>query len=227
MTEPAPHPIDAPLPAVLFPTEVASWLSWRLPPEATLLTMESAAAAAFAPGRRAEFTHGRSCARQALHQLGLEAGGIPVGASREPLWPTGIVGSISHAGTAATAGVARAGGNIVNLGLDLEPDEPLDAELVAQVCRPTEIARLAISDADPARAARHVFAMKEAVYKALWPVQRRFLEFHDVEVHGGSGRGTFGVTIHNGRCPPETAARLEGRFARIGTMFVAGVVLGK
>lgn len=223
----ASFPIDAPLPAILFPAEVASWLSWRLPPEATLVATESAAAAAFAPGRRAEFTHGRACARQALHQLGLEAVGIPVGTSREPLWPTGIVGSISHAGTAAAAAVARAGSTIVNLGLDLEPDEPLDAELVAQVCRPAEIARLAMSDADPARAARHVFVMKEAVYKALWPVQRRFLEFTDVEVHSGSRPGTFGVTIHDGRCPADLAARLQGRFAPIGTMFVAGVVLGK
>ena len=47
--------------------------------------------------RKAEFLAGRYCARAALAQLdGSLAVNIGIGANREPLWPPGFVGSITH-----------------------------------------------------------------------------------------------------------------------------------
>ncbi|WP_405845207.1 4'-phosphopantetheinyl transferase [Streptomyces platensis] len=46
--------------------------------------------------RRREFTTARSCAREALRRLGHPTVPIPRGRSGAPLWPAGVVGSITH-----------------------------------------------------------------------------------------------------------------------------------
>jgi 4'-phosphopantetheinyl transferase EntD len=64
------------------------------------------------------------------------------------------------------------------LGIDIEPAETLDPELLDLIARPDERAR--IND-DPLRG-RVLFAAKEAVYKATHPLDGIFLEHHDVEI---------------------------------------------
>ena len=90
----------------LFPPGAATVLSLAAGEAGALTPVELGFTATFAPVRLAEFRHGRACARLALGRIGAGAHDIPVGASREPIWPTGVVGSISHAGTAAAAVVA-------------------------------------------------------------------------------------------------------------------------
>jgi 4'-phosphopantetheinyl transferase EntD len=46
--------------------------------------------------RRREFVTARACAREALAQLGLPAQPIPAGPRGEPVWPQGVVCSITH-----------------------------------------------------------------------------------------------------------------------------------
>ena len=51
-----------------------------------------------APKRQAEFLCGRIAAHEAMRRLGIEYWRAPIGIgrSREPLWPHGVAGSISH-----------------------------------------------------------------------------------------------------------------------------------
>jgi len=65
----------------------------------------------------------------------------------------------------------------------VEPLEPLPAEIYAMVVTPGEHAQIA---GDPI-AARLLFVIKEAVYKATHPVDRIFLDHHDVEVDLAAG----------------------------------------
>lgn len=59
-------------------------------------------------GRRREFITARRCARSALATLGSPASGpIRPGPRREPLWPTGVVGSITHCAGYRAAAVAQ------------------------------------------------------------------------------------------------------------------------
>ena len=74
-------------------------------------------------------------------------------------------------------------------------------------------------------AAKLAFSMKEAAYKALWPVLRSFLEFHDIETVVDEAQGRFSVASRTGRCPDDLAARIDGRFQRVGELFAAGAVL--
>src|SRR5262245_27478480 len=70
--------------------------------------------------RQAEFACGRRCARRALAMLGIENFPLVPGPHRAPLWPSGVVGSITHCTDLCAAVVARAG-RIQSLGLDAEP----------------------------------------------------------------------------------------------------------
>lgn len=74
--------------------------------------------------RRREFTTGRACARLALERLGIGAVAIPNGERGEPLWPSGVVGSITHCRGYCGCAVAKAG-DVVVVGIDAEVHEPL------------------------------------------------------------------------------------------------------
>src|SRR5262245_35993885 len=56
--------------------------------------------------RREEFLTARTCARQALMQLGFPMLPIRRGKKREPIWPAGVVGSITHCQGYRAAAVA-------------------------------------------------------------------------------------------------------------------------
>jgi len=149
--------------------------------QGTLFPEEAAAVANAVPRRRAEFIAGRGCARQALVQLGQPAHTIPSGQDRAPIWPEGIVGSISHCDSLAIAVVARRADGFLSLGVDIEAASPLEAELIESICTPAERQNLA-SAGDAGLLAKTIFSIKESAYKAQYPLTRTMLEFHEVEV---------------------------------------------
>jgi 4'-phosphopantetheinyl transferase EntD len=196
--------------AGLFPPGVACVCSRAAPAGAALLPEEAAAATAFAPVRLAEFRPGRDCARRALLRLGVNAVAIPVGPRREPLWPAGIVGSLSHAGPVAAAAVARREA-FAAIGLDIETDAPLDPALIGIICRPEEIHGLPAAGAG-ARA-KLLFSAKESVYKALWPLVQRFIDFQEVEVRLDARGDSFSVHAHGDSGLAQPVAAVRGRVA--------------
>ncbi len=146
----------------------------------SLTASECQSTSAMAPRRLLEFTAGRTCAHEALALLGVPSSGVPIGPQREPRWPLGVVGSISHSKDLAVAAVAPL--TLLHaIGIDVEPALPLDADLLGRICSPAELARLQ-SGPDSALRAKLVFSAKESVYKCLWPSTRQFLEFSDVEI---------------------------------------------
>jgi 4'-phosphopantetheinyl transferase EntD len=222
MTGPAAPPALADL-AALYPPGVAVCVAASDTALDALLPEELTGTARFVPARLADYRRGRHCARRALAALGLSAGAIPFGRSREPVWPTGVVGSITHAGGVAAAAVARAS-DWRGLGLDLEDDAPLDAELVERICTPRETASFAASGLAGALAAKLSFCCKEAAYKALWPVLRRFLDFHQLEICWQADR-RFTVVAQGEGCPPELATALDGRWCPSGRWLAAAAWL--
>ena len=149
-------------------------------PQPPLVGSENSSTTNMSPRRLVEFTAGRACARAALHELDMAPCAVPVGHNREPVWPDGTVGSITHSGEFAAA-VAAPVSVLGAIGIDIEPAEPLEAELIARICLPTELSRLG-DWTDTPRWAKALFAAKEAVYKCLWPRTSLFLEFDEVEL---------------------------------------------
>src|SRR5882757_1538223 len=135
------------------------------------------------PNGQREFLDGRLCAAQALRCLGAGSTHVGMAADRAPVWPDGVVGSITHSGGFAAAAVAWAA-DIAGLGIDSEQAiDPAAAHDIAAVCM--------VDEATLFRAAHgrsfcefctFVFSAKEAVFKCLFPLTRKFLEFSDVRI---------------------------------------------
>jgi 4'-phosphopantetheinyl transferase EntD len=128
------------------------------------------------PERVEGFRLGREAAHRALVQLGRDDGPILAGPDREPLWPAGVTGSISHA---ARIGVALVGLSEMTAGVGIDIEARRAApELADQVPRPEELRWL--DEAEPARREHLVLALfsaKESVFKAFFPRVGRFFGF--------------------------------------------------
>jgi 4'-phosphopantetheinyl transferase EntD len=158
-------------------------------PDAELLPEEKAQLGRAIEGRVREFATARSCARKALQSLGLEPGPILRGAKREPLWPAGVVGSITHCRLYRAAAVAL-NRDFTAIGIDAEPDEALPEGVAGKVLLAKERAWL-----ERAPAGTHwdrlIFSAKESVYKAWFPLTGRWLGFDDAVVSVDPRAGTF------------------------------------
>ncbi len=138
-----------------------------------LFAIEEAAVSRAVAGRRAEFMAGRQAARAALKALGHPPVAIPMAEDRAPVWPDGVVGSLSHCRAACIAVVAKAD-RIASLGVDIEPFDPLPEDIVHEIGREDEIAGIG---PDRRLAARQLFSAKEAAYKAQYPLTRTLFGF--------------------------------------------------
>ena len=139
--------------------------------------------------RRREFVTGRARAREALAGLGLPPSPIGSGAKGEPLWPAGVTGSITHCERYRASAVARSS-SVLMLGIDAERNAPLREGIWEQVAhgREREL-RDGSSDGGPHLDAV-LFSAKEAIFKAWYPLTRRWLGFGDAEL-AIDGSGTF------------------------------------
>ena len=102
---------------------------------------------------------------------------MPRGQDRSPIWPRGFVGSLAHDDRMCVAAIALRS-DVPSLGVDIEPNEPLDDNLVPLVSNPPEQRRYS---QDILRS-RLLFVIKEATYKAVYPLDKCFLDFHDIHV---------------------------------------------
>src|SRR5712691_8152343 len=87
--------------------------------------------------RRREFEIGRACARKALGRLGMNEVAILIGPQREPIWPAGIVASLTHCKGYCAAAAALAA-DVSGLGIDAELLAPLPHRVIDMVCRESE-----------------------------------------------------------------------------------------
>lgn len=165
---------------------------------------EFAIVARAVPSRVAEFTAGRTAARLALTDLGHPGAAISKGPGGNPLWPPGIVGSLSHGGGFCIAAAAPAA-QALALGLDLEPFLPLSPDIAVEVCTESETARLHNQPDAPDLPLR-IFGAKEAGYKALYPLTGQLLDFDAFDVALSTDRTRFQITTlcHLGPFPAGT-----------------------
>jgi 4'-phosphopantetheinyl transferase EntD len=139
----------------------------------------------------------RIAARRLIGELGADPTAAldrrPCGA---PFWPAGIIGSLAHDEAFAVAAVAQRR-QLVGIGVDIEPAEPLPADIIDFVLNEAERQETAHDGV----ARRLVFMCKEAVYKAVHPLDGTPLEYGDVHV----------------RLAEESATLRDGRRLRLAT----------
>jgi enterobactin synthetase component D len=131
--------------------------------------------------RKAEHLAGRYLGRLLLAGRSLPTA-VATGGHREPLWPTGWVGSITHTADCAAVAIADARA-VPSLGLDLERwlDERVARNIAASIVQPAE-AQLLCGRLPFAHALTLAFSAKESVFKALFPSVQKYFDFDAVHV---------------------------------------------
>ena len=178
---------------------------------------------------RREFATARGCAHAALARLGVPPAAILPDRKGAPVWPDGVVGSITHCSGYRAAAAAPAA-QVAAVGIDAEPNRPLRTDgMLDVIAREQERARLA----ELALVASDVcwdkllFCAKEAVYKAWYPLARCWLGFQSADVVFDPDEGTFTARLlvpgpAVGGSPLTT---LSGRWLANRGLLVAAVVI--
>jgi 4'-phosphopantetheinyl transferase EntD len=154
----------------------------QLPLDAGLFPEETRVIASSVQSRREQFSAGRWLARRAWQELGQPAVALLNDEQRVPIWPAGIVGTITHTQIWCAVAVARSS-DVAGLGADVEAATALEVGLWERVCRPEERAFLEQQPAPLAGLlAKATFSAKESIYKALYPTIRSFLDFQAMRI---------------------------------------------
>ncbi|MFJ4823210.1 4'-phosphopantetheinyl transferase [Streptomyces bacillaris] len=157
------------------------------------------------PKRRSDFATARACARRAMGKLGLEPVAVLHGKRGMPLWPEGIVGSLTHCEGYRAAALARAG-DVLSLGIDAEPHAPLPDGVAELVVLPSERERFAAAggEAGDIHWDRLLFSAKESVFKTWYPLTLTELDFEEADL-------TFHRESREDREGDRAGVRPEGR----------------
>jgi enterobactin synthetase component D len=184
--------------------------------------------------RQAEFFMGRLAAGDALSAPPVGAASaakgtsnhlagrhqIPIGSSREPVWPAGVTGSITHAGPYAAA-VATSAAGIAGVGIDIErrigPETCQSVE--DTVLKPAEKALLhALAGSVSYEILLTIaFSAKESFFKASFATVGTHFDFDAVDIKTlDIPGGTLEVVLNR-----SLAAGLpEGRVFTLRTQFI-------
>jgi 4'-phosphopantetheinyl transferase EntD len=190
----------------ILPAAVAAVDTFVDPPGATLFREEEVLVSKAVQKRQAEFTTGRWCARQAMERLGHTPAAILTGTRGEPQWPAGLIGSITHCAGYRSAVIAEIG-RVTTVGIDAEPNEPLNNGILEAISLPEERPRIAaLCRSHPeVHWDRLLFSAKESVYKAWFPLTARWLDFQDASLAINPLSGTFNALLR------VSGPRLHGR----------------
>jgi 4'-phosphopantetheinyl transferase EntD len=213
---------------ILSPPVVAAE-SFGDDPGAILYPEEQAIIANAVESRRREFATGRMCARAALARLGQPAVAVLRGPGGAPQWPEGIVGSVTHCNGYRAAAVASAK-DVVSLGVDAEPDEPLpDHGMLDLIALEQERVRLReLAARTPGTCwDRLLFTAKESVYKTWFPLARRWLGFESADVVIDAHEGTFTtrLLVHGPLVNGSPLTLLHGRWLACHGLLMTAIVV--
>jgi 4'-phosphopantetheinyl transferase EntD len=175
------------------------------------------------PKRRAEFGTARVCARQALSRLGFVPVALVPGSDRAPVWPRGVVGSITHT-EGYCAVVLHRSPPMQSVGVDVEMLNGVNEELFASILTARERSWVMSHGCERRDdLAALLFSAKEAYYKCQYPLSTTFLDYQDVEIEVDLASGHFVALAQN--VVPPSVQRLVGKFAFDSGRVYCGVEL--
>jgi 4'-phosphopantetheinyl transferase EntD len=198
-------------------------------PGGVLFPAEEKIIAQAVEGRRREYAAVRSCARVCLGRLGYRPVPILPGVGGAPIWPAGVLGSMTHC-TGYAAAAAAPVPQISAVGIDAEPDAPLPDGVLELVATPAERDRLTATrpETDGPNWDRLLFSAKEAVYKAWFPLVGDWLDHQEAEIRFHPQERTFTAQLSRDGLIIDRRQihRLHGRWIRKRGILVTAVVLG-
>jgi 4'-phosphopantetheinyl transferase EntD len=208
----------------LFRELLPQWISVaeidpRSADPSALLAGEGASVATAVEQRRREFAAGRLLARRLLKSFG-HTGPLSRQPDGLPEWPPGVVGSITHCVSLAAVAIGRAA-DCSGIGIDIEVNRPMPGG-VRKLILTDEERRW--SEASPV-AALQVFCAKEALYKAIFPLCHKFVEFDSVIIEPSKVARGFTACLRDEVSPFQKGTEFKGRWHVSSRYVAASVVL--
>ena len=115
--------------------------------------------------REKEYILGRYCAQQALRDMNFHCNLIQSSPHGFPIWPDGIVGSISHSKGLCLSAVAKSS-DFQAIGIDVEQFDRMKESSIERIVHSKEKAQIG----EDLIKATLLFSIKEAFYKAQYPI---------------------------------------------------------
>lgn len=202
----------------LFPTgvlwKVAEDWMWDTP----LCPEEEALIVKAVDKRKREFRAGRNCAHCLMKAAGIQCDALLKGKQREPKWPAGWVGSISHTQGLCVVAIAPMN-RFKSIGLDVEQASPLGDDVRNMICSAPEqdrLSRLAFTAGQEFASKpmdKVIFSAKESIHKTYFPLNYHTLDFLDALVDIDVANSSFEATIINPEPSPRVPIKmLQGKY---------------
>lgn len=149
------------------------------------------------------------------------------GPNREPLWPTGVVGSITHCPDYCAAVVALRT-QITTVGIDAELHAPLPRGVLNIVATKEEQQSLSALPSIDTCWDRVLFSAKESVYKAWFQIAGSWLGFDDaiVRIDPQRRRFTADLVVATPAIFGRSMTEFEGRFLISDGLILTAVSIG-
>ncbi len=207
----------------LLPEGVWSFFTASKFGEEKLLTEELMCTGDLGEKRLQDFATGRYCAHQCLTRVGINQ---PVlsGASGNPIWPEGILGSISHS-EYLTGAIISNSTDYLSLGLDIETIGRVEHDLWFLFFTQSEIRQLeSFSLKKQYEMSTVFFSVKEAYYKMQYPITRTFMDFHECEIQ--SDGENYLISSEKDNLPPLLhGRRIEVQYVQFEEEIISWVLL--
>lgn len=143
---------------------------------------------------RIKFKLGRVAAKLALAKLGIKSG-VLRDKDGAPIWPSDLVGSISHCKEFGVACVGKKS-EFLTLGIDIEDtSRSFKYPITTRIATQSEQLWCKSNPRYEAGKAISLFAAKEALYKALAPLVKRYFGFHAAELKWLKESNSFQITL--------------------------------
>jgi len=165
---------------LLFPNHVAIEITDLVSASASLLPEEELFSQHYSAKRRREFITGRTNARQLLKKYNLHRYPLLPNADRAPIWPEGIIGSISHCKDLCGVIVSEAK-HYRSIGFDIENIRTFNFAVRKYICTEDEDEwLLSLPEASRSQALLLIFSIKESLYKCIYQADGIKLNFKKI-----------------------------------------------
>ena len=178
--------------------------------------------------RKHNFVAGRYCAIQAAKKLGLSLPAFGNAETREPLWPKGFTGSISHSKSLAISCVSDSS-QYQSMGIDAEEiiRSTMAEKISGTVATQEELDYLNSFKLDFGFTL--LFSAKEALFKALFPLGRKYIDFKEaILIDIDQQKKTFQLRLASK--DPAYQAYLgiyQGQYSIVDNNLVSLILIGK
>lgn len=155
-----------------------------------------------------DFASGRRCIRILQKELDLPSFELPSG-EFGPVWPSDVVGSISHSAELVAATILR---DTMGVGIDIEYQRRLRVDAARRVATRDEYSRYSTV---PNFDWTLLFSAKESVFKAFSPLVRRYIGYQEVELLLDATNQSFSLRYFGNTVDKRLFEKSEGHWCAL------------